>query len=179
MPNDSTSRSARRWTSTLLVLAVVALGGCGGDEAERDASSAGWIAQHRASAAESTAQHRASAESTAPLREPVNIWPNAEVPANLSGRGQQIAMVDTGLSREYLRQCPQCRTSVEPGPAVDEIGHGTSVTAILSGLPRLGYPGVAPGAMVEVFPLARRQGQTVQSKQLVGAVDQAVARGFD
>src|SRR5215213_9572409 len=169
MPNDSTSRSARRWTSTLLVLAVVALGGCGGDEAERDASSAGSIAQHRASAAESTAQ----------LREPVNIWPNAEVPANLSGRGQQIAMVDTGLSREYLRQCPQCRTSVESGPAVDEIGHGTSVTAILSGLPRLGYPGVAPGAMVEVFPLARRQGQTVQSKQLVGAVDQAVARGFD
>src|SRR5215218_8476770 len=108
------------------------------------------------------------------------IWPSGFIRDVASGEGQRIAVLDTGVARQYLASCTQCPVAVADGQQpVDEIGHGTSMVAALSGVARLGYPGVSPGAKVAVFSLATHRGETVNSDGLRRALDAAVASDVD
>lgn len=108
-----------------------------------------------------------------------DIWSTVEVRQLAGGRRQRIALLDSGLAAAYVEQCPDCRAATSSGERRDEQGHGTSMAAIIAGLPALGYSGVAPDADVTVMPLAPGRDDLVRNESLVAALDQAVTDGYD
>lgn len=106
------------------------------------------------------------------------IWSAPEVRELTGGRDQRIAVLDSGLAADYAQTCPECRATVKGEPR-DEHGHGTSMAAILSGVPGLGFPGLAPDADVTVVPLAPGQEDLIRNERVVAAIDQAVVEGYD
>lgn len=107
------------------------------------------------------------------------LWPDGDVRALAGGRGQRIALIDTGLAPAYAEACPDCRARVDSGDLQDDTGHGTGLAAVISGLPELGWTGLAPDADLTVLALAPAVTDLVRSEMLVAAVDDAVEQGFD
>jgi membrane-anchored mycosin MYCP len=103
------------------------------------------------------------------------VWPLT------TGRGQRVAVVDTGVDGHH----PQLNGRVDPGVDVwngqraddDCHGHGTFVAGIIAAgqMPGTGFAGVAPG--VTIVPIRETSTDSVRVDKLATAIDLAARWG--
>lgn len=90
------------------------------------------------------------------------------------GQGVVIAILDSGLTDGEL---PGLRLrELEPPPAPDPIGHGTSVTTLAAGSGDLGVWGVAPQARVLALSVLDGSGE-ISARAIVAGIYAAVQQG--
>lgn len=114
---------------------------------------------------------------------PAWIWTDDRQRSLADGRGQRIAVLDTGLAPSFANTCRQCSIDSEEPPntsrSSDQSGHGTSMMATIVGVPDLRYSGVAPAAEVTMFPLTGHNSAVATGEVFRRALDRALRGGYD
>ena len=177
-----TPRTPRAKVGFLLPAVLVfslAIAGCSGDGEGVVAADAPPAVETGASRRAAVVEDQSTGARALQPRSWTGVWPSQRIRRLASGAGQEIAVLDTGITPELLETCGSCRFAGDPEAAVDDSGHGTSMVAALTGVPRHGYVGVAPRATVTIYPLAGRHGDVVDTESVIGAFDSAVRSGAD
>ena len=112
--------------------------------------------------------------------------------AGIEGQGVTVAVLDTGIDAAHpdlanvplLAEhcfcddgmgggcCPNNSDEQEgPGSAIDDHGHGTTVTSIIASQGVVAEPGVAPGVSVVAVRVLDQYGYAVSSAQIIAALE--------
>lgn len=109
----------------------------------------------------------------------LHMWELDDRPKNgLGADAGRLALVDTGVSNALVRDCSRCLLEVHGEGVGDESGHGTAITALLTGVPSLHFPGLIPDVVIGVFGVAPTHGDLIRAEQIARAIDRAVIEGY-